>query len=167
MVKKILVPVAFSPFSKGIITYAAGLAEALGAELLLANIISNRDIEAVERITSYGYKVDTEHYMETIHKERQQQIFDMVAELTLPDAKVTYTFKVGDPTTELLKIVVRKEIDMVVMGVKTRDLKNVFTGSVAERVFRKCPVTVVSYRDRNTSEKLHKRAMRLVDKKHS
>ena len=166
MIKKILVPVAFSPYSKGIITYAAGLAEALGAELLLANIISNRDIEAVERISSYGYKVDTEQYVETIHQERQQQIYDMVDELTLPDAKLSYTFKLGDPTTELLKIVVTKEIDMVVMGVKSRDLKNVFTGSVAERVFRKCPVTVVSYRDTNTAEKLHRRAVRLVEKKH-
>lgn len=166
MVKKILVPLAFSQYSKGIVTYAAGLAEALGANLLIANIISNRDIEAVERIASYGYKVDTESYIEIIHKERRQQLLDMAAELTLPDERVSYTFKVGDPSTELLKIIVRKEIDMVVMGVKTRDLKNVFTGSVAERIFRKCPVTVVSYRDVDTSERLRKRALKLVEKKH-
>lgn len=166
MADRILVPIAFSQYSKGIIEYAAKLAESLGQGLLLVNIISTRDLESVERITSYGYKVDTDHYMDTIRKERRDELMALTENLTLPDEQVSFTFRVGDPTTELLKLVVEKEISMVVMGTKTRDLRNVFTGSVAERIFRKCPVTVVSYRDIKTSERLYKRAQKLVDKKH-
>ncbi len=166
MANKILVPLAFSQFSRGIVRYAAKLAEALGSELILVNVISTRDLEAVERITSFGYRVDTEHYLETIKKERREELLVITEALTLPDEQVSFTFRIGDPTTELLKVVVEKEVDMVVMGTKTRDLRNVFTGSVAERMFRRCPVTIVSYRDGVTSEKLYRRVKKLFDKKH-
>jgi nucleotide-binding universal stress UspA family protein len=47
---------------------------------------------------------------------------------------------------------------MVIMGVKGRtDLESIFVGSVAEKIFRRCPVTVVSYRDEKTSKRLAER----------
>ncbi len=160
MVKRILVPIAFSQYSKGIVNYAAELATATGAELVVVNVINERDLEAVDKITSFGYKVDVEHYVETIKKERQEKLDKLMAQLTLPDDRVTYTFCLGEPTNELLKMVVDREIDMVVMGVKTNDLRHIFTGSVAERMFRKCPVTVVSYRDEEIAERLTRRFLR-------
>lgn len=166
MIKKILVPLAFSQHSKGMLDYAAGLAEKLEAELLIVNIISTRDLEAVERITSYGYKVDSEHYLDTVRADRREKVLEMTKDLTLPDEQVNFTFRMGDPTSELLRLVMEKNVDMIVMGVKTRDFKTVFTGSVAERVFRKCPVTVVSYRDVQTQERLRKRTQKMMDKKH-
>ena len=160
MIKKILVPIAFSKYSKGILTYAADLAESTGADLLVANVIDKRNLEAVDKITSFGYKVDIEHYLETIKKERRAELNIVMESLTLPDEKVTFTFCVSDPTNELLKLVVDQNIDMVVMGVKTKDIRHIFTGSVAERMFRKCPVTVVSYRDEEISERLLKKFTR-------
>ncbi len=160
MVKRILVPIAFSQYSKGIVNYAAELATATGAELVVVNVINERDLEAVDKITSFGYKVDVEHYVETIKKERQAELDKLMAQLTLPDDRVTYTFCLGEPTNELLKLVEDREIDMVVMGVKTNDIRHIFTGSVAERMFRKCPVTVVSYRDEDISERLRNRFLR-------
>ncbi len=115
----------------------------------MANVINERDLEAIDKITSFGYKVDIEHYMETVKNERRAELNALMESLTLPDEKVTFAFCVGDPTNELLKIVVDQQIDAVVMGVKTTDIRHIFTGSVAERMFRKCPVTVISYRDGN------------------
>lgn len=157
MIKKILVPLAFSEHSKGILHYAADLAGCSGAELIIASVINERDLEAVDKITSYGYKVDVEHYIETIKKERSDQLNVLLKELTLADEKVTYTFCLGDPTNELLKLVVDRNVDMVVMGVKSHDIRHIFTGSVAERMFRKCPVTLVSYRGDKISARLRKR----------
>lgn len=159
MMKKILVPIAFSNYSQGIINYAASLAEPVGAEILIVNVINERDLEAVERIASYGYKVDGEHYVHTIKDERRAALAKLTEKLTLPVGKVSFTFKVGDPATELLKLVVDESIDMVVMGVKTRDIRHLFTGSVAEQMFSRCPCTVVSYRDSETSKRLRKRIM--------
>ena len=155
--KKILVPIAISKYSQGIINYAASLAGPLGAEMLIVNVINERDLEAVDRITSYGYKVDTEHYLQTIKEERRELLKKLTADLVLPDGQVSFTFRVGDPAMELLKLVVDSEIDMVVMGVKARDISHLFTGSVAEKMFSRCPCTIVSYRDEETCARLEKR----------
>ena len=157
MVKKILVPLAFSKYSKGILSYAAELAKITGADLIVANVINERDLEAVDKITSFGYKVDVDHYMETVKKERREEIEKLMAGLSLADDKVTYTFCVGEPTDELLKLVIDRAIDMVVMGVKAKELRHIFTGSVAERMFRRCPVPIVSYRDDEIADRLRRR----------
>ena len=157
MIKKIMVPLAFSKYSQGILDYAANVAESIGAELLVVNVINERDLDAVNKISSFGYKVDTEKYIDTVKKERRDQIVRMTGPLTLPDDRVSFTFLIGDPTSELLRYVVEKEIDLVVMGIKTNDLKHVFAGSVAERMFRKCPVPVLSCRGDDIAERLKKR----------
>ena len=160
MRKKILVPIAFSEFSKGIVNYAASVAEPLDADLILVNVINERDLEAVERIAHFGYKVDAEHYVETLQEERRKDIVELVERLTLPDDQVSFSFLIGDPADELLKLIVKEEIDMVVMGVKTRDVKHLFTGSGAEKMFRKCPCPILSYRGTRTREQLRKRLIR-------
>ncbi|MDX9897164.1 MAG: universal stress protein [Desulfofustis sp.] len=153
-IKKIMVPLAFTQFSQGILEYAAIFAEALGAELILVNVINQRDLEAVDKITSFGFKVDTEHYLETIKKERRDVITQLAEKLSLPDDRVSFTFLVGEPSTELLRYVVEADIDLVVMGIKARDLQHLFAGSVAERLFRRCPVPIVSYRGGKTSAEM-------------
>lgn len=157
MTKKILVPIAFSQFSRGIVDYAASIAEPMGAEMMIVNVINERDLEAVERIAHFGYKVDGEHYVHIIQEERRKTLESITKDLTMPDELVSFTFLVGDPANELLKLVVEEDIDMVVMGVKTKDVRHLFTGSVAERMFRRCPCTIVSYRDENTRSRLRKR----------
>jgi len=162
MIKKILVPLAFSKYSRGILDLAADLAEPLGAQLLVVNVINERDLDAVNKITSFGYKVDTDKYLEIIKKERRDDVVKMTEHLTLPDEKVSFTFLVGEPTSELLRFVVEEEIDMVVMGIKAKDLRHVFAGSVAERMFRKCPVPIVSYRGVDVAKRLTKRIQKHI-----
>lgn len=157
MIKKIMVPVAFSKYSRGILDYAAEIAAPLGAELQVVNVISDRALEAVNKITEHGYKVDSDTYLQKIKQERREAIMAMVAHLTLPDDQVSFTFLIGDPTEELLRFVVEGSIDMVVMGIRSRDIKYLFAGSVAERMFRKCPVPVVSYRGEDIAQRLRKR----------
>lgn len=156
MIKKILAPIAFSQYSQAILDYAAELAGPIGAELFVVNVINERDLAAVNKIASFGYKVDSEHYVETLQKERREEIVRLTGNLTLPDEKVSFSFLVGDPTSELLRFVVETDIDMVIMGIKSRDIRHVFAGSVAERMFRKCPVPVVSFRGEDIARRLKK-----------
>lgn len=162
MITKIMVPLAFSKYSRGILDYAAGIAAPLEAELLVVNVISDRDIEAVNKITEYGYKVDSDKYLQTIKKERREAITGMAEHLTMPDDKVSFTFLIGDPTEELLRFVEDAGVDMVVMGIRSRDIKYIFAGSVAERMFRKCPVPVLSYRGGDIAERLRNRVRRHI-----
>jgi nucleotide-binding universal stress UspA family protein len=157
-----MVPLAFSKYSLGILDYAAFIAEPIGAELMVVNVINDRDLDAVNKISSFGYKVDSDKYLEIVKEERRREITAMSEHLTLPDDKVSFTFLVGDPTTELLRLVVESEVDLVVMGIKTRDIKHIFAGSVAERMFRKCPVPIVSYRGDDIAERLRRRVYKHI-----
>ncbi len=164
MIKKILVPIAFSPYTKGMLSFAADLAGPLEAQLMVVNIVNERDLEAVEKISSFGYKVDSKHYVETILKEREEELEKLMADLTLPDDQVSFTFRVGNPTTELLKIVLKEEIDVVVMGIRAKEISQLFAGSVAERMFRRCPATIISYRDKEISDRLKNKASRYIER---
>ncbi len=165
MFKKILVPVAFSKYTPGILRFAAKIAEPLGAELYIVNVINERDLEAVERISSFGYKVDSEKYVDIIRQEREQTLNKLIEEVGITENKHTFVFRVGDPTNELLKTVVKEEIDLVIMGTKAKDIRHIFTGSVAEKMFRRSPVSIISYRDDEIAQALEKRIKKEINKK--
>ena len=156
--KKILVALAFSEYAEGIFNYAAKLADGLDAELVVGSIINQRDVEAVETISSMGYQVDGEHYVASIREERESQLEQIVQKSSFPADKIKIVIRVGNPLEELLKITVTENVDMVVMGIKGRtDLEYMFTGSVAEKMFQRSPVPVVSYRDEKNAAQLRKR----------
>lgn len=155
---KLLVAVAFSPYTEGIFRYAAQLATRLDADMIVASIINERDVAAVRRVSDMGYEVDGEHYVGDIKKERHNKMDQLISDCGFPPERINTVIKVGNPVNELLKIIISEEIDMVVMGVKGRtDLEHIFVGSVAEKLFRRSPVTIVSYRDDILADRLRKR----------
>ncbi len=158
-VKKIMVPLAFSKYSSGIVDYAVGLASALGAEqLLFVSVINQRDVDAVTTISSLGYQVDGEHYVQEIKNDRAAQLEKMLESVDFPDEKIKLILSVGKPANKLLKIAVREDVDMIVMGVRARgDITHAFTGLVAEKLFRRSPITIVSYREETIANRLRKR----------
>jgi nucleotide-binding universal stress UspA family protein len=156
-VKKILVAVAFSRYTESLLKYATGIAGDTNAELIIANIINSRDVEAVGTIAAMGYEVDSENYVAGIKAERQQKLDQMLKKIAWPAEKVRMVFKVGNPGDQLLKIAIREAVDLIIMGLKGRtDLESVFVGSVAEKVFRRSPVPILSYRDEHNAERLRK-----------
>jgi nucleotide-binding universal stress UspA family protein len=156
-IKKIMVAVGFSEYSEGIFNYADKLAEKLGAELIVANIINSRDVEAVTAITNMGYDLDPERYIKEVKAERRNAFEEIAKNATLSGDSIKLILKVGNPADKLLKIIIEENVDLVVMGVKGRtDLEHIFIGSVAEKLFRRSPVTVVSYRDEKDKQRLRK-----------
>jgi nucleotide-binding universal stress UspA family protein len=153
-----MVPLAFSPYSGGIVQYAVSLAGALNAEkLLFVNVINQRDVEAVERITSFGYEVDGDRYVKEIEKERIMKLEAMLGKLDFPAERMKLIITVGNPAEKLLQYAVRENVDLIVMGVKARgDIMHAFTGSVAEKLFKRSPVTIVSYREEKIASELRK-----------
>lgn len=157
-IKKIMVAVGFSDYTKGIFNYSDKLAQKLGAELIIANIINSRDVEAVTAITNMGYDLDPARYIKELREERRNAFEETVKNAALSRDSIKLILQVGSPIDELLKIIVKEKVDLVVMGVKGRtDLEHIFIGSVAEKMFRRSPVTVVSYRDEKSRQRLRKR----------
>jgi nucleotide-binding universal stress UspA family protein len=129
----------------------------MDAELIVVNIINIRDVEAVGSIAAMGYEVDGEHYVSGIKEERRQALGEILAKVSYPADKIRVIFQIGHPIEELLKIAMGEKIDLMVMGIKGRsDLKHVLVGSVAEKIFRRSPVPILSYRDENSAARLKK-----------
>ena len=116
-VKKIMVAIDFTSHSEDLFNYAAKIAQLLNAELIIAGIINSRDISAVRMVSSMGYQVDAEHYIEGIRAERKEMLEQFMEKSSFDRKKVRTIFKVGNPIDELLKLIVKEDIDMIVMGV--------------------------------------------------
>ncbi len=158
--KKILVPIAFTDYSQGLFNCAAQTAKSNDSTLIVLSIISSRDIESVETIVSMGYDVDAEHYVEQIRKDRKQKLKQMVEAANFDKDKVKILFKIGKPVDEILKAINKEMPDLVVMGTRGRsNLKTSIMGAVAEKVFKRSPVNVLSYRDEDAIENLRKKIL--------
>ena len=83
-VRKVLVALAFSDYAEGIFTFAADFADTTGAELIVASVVNERDVESVRTISAMGYEVDGEHYIENIKKEREQILQGITSNSDLP-----------------------------------------------------------------------------------
>ena len=148
-VNKILVAICFSEYCLGTFTYATRLAAQLQAELVVANVINIKDVQAIGNIQSMGYSISAEDYVKGVKEERRAEIDKMIADSGFPRDKLKVILKVGHPFEELLRITKEEKVDMVVMGAKGRsNIEHILVGSVAEKMFRHSPVTVASYRKR-------------------
>ena len=148
-INNIVAAIAFSKYSQAILDYGLSLAADLGAEVVVANIIHSRDVEAVGRIENMGYKVDPYDYIRGVRAERQAILESMIKDASFPAERLKTISKVGHPADKLIQIIDEEGIDLIVMGAKGRtDLPHALLGSVAQKLFRHSPVPVLSYRDK-------------------
>jgi len=153
-----MVAIAFSPYSEGILQYAANLSKRLGSELIICNIINQRDVNAINRIVQLGYEVDSDHYVRGVKAERKVILDELVEKQGIDQKQIKIIFKIGNPVYELMKTVIAEEVDMIVMGIKANTkFEHMVVGSVAEKAFRRSPITIVSYRDPSIARRLQKR----------
>ncbi|MDX1709397.1 MAG: universal stress protein [Desulfobacterales bacterium] len=155
--KKIMAAVGMNRYTEGLMRYATDIADSMRAELICVNIINARDVEAVGTIADMGYEIDGDNYVSSIKAERQQAFAGIIKKIGLSTDRVRMVLKVGDPSEELLKITVKENVELLIMGIKSRsDIEYALIGSVAEKVFRRSPIPILSYRDKETAERLKK-----------
>ncbi len=158
-IRKIMVGCDFSDYSKGTLSYAACLADKLGAELIIVNVINKRDADTILKVAEGQFdrtieqyvKKSAEEYVENTKESRTRQVEKLIKEIGCDHLSIKSVFRVGVPFQELICAIEDEGADLMVMGQKGRsDLAGVLFGSNAEKIFRRCPIPLLSVRAAGT-----------------
>ena len=148
-IEKIMVAVDFSDYSPQIVDYAGRLAEDLGAELIFVNVINQRDVDMVKQVAMYTDKISVESYVESLKQERSENMQKLIEEKNCSRIPSRFIIETGTPFEELSRIAEAQTVDLVVMGTKGRgNIAGILYGSQAEKMFRHCPVPLLSIREK-------------------
>ena len=154
-INKILACVDLSDYSLMTLKYSVEFAKGTQAQIIVFNVINQRDIDGVEMVSGYfpGYfsnQINAEDYIKKLRKERHEKITNLINE-NFSDEESMMTIKIdtGIPFECILKASETESADLIVMANKGRgNLSRVLFGSVAEKVFRHSLIPVVSVRDK-------------------
>ena len=140
--KRILVPTDFSEHSERAALYAAELARRYEAEEVHCLHVS--DIPADLLATSAYYMTGpSEQFIEQVRQEGRKGL-DAFVKKNLPNLPVKTAFIEGRPFVEIIRYARDQKIDLIVISTHGRTgLKHALFGSVAEKVVRKAPCTVL------------------------
>jgi len=148
-IKKIMVAVDFSEYSSQVVDYAGRLAEALGAELIFVNVINQRDVDIVKQVAMYTDKISVKSYVDGLKQDRAEEMLKLLEEKTCTRIPNRFVIKKGVPFAELVETAREERVDMVIMGTKGRgNIAGILMGSQAEKMFRHCPVPLLSIREK-------------------
>ena len=148
-VKRILAALCLSEHSAGVFQQAVELAEQYDAELYVVNVVDIKDVEDTAVIESMGYDLHSDDFRKGAKEERRERLAEVIKGSPIPKEKLHLLIRVGHPVEKILQTIEEERIDLVVIGAKGKsNLPYFMVGSVAEKLFRHSPVTVVSHRDR-------------------
>ena len=147
MIKKIMIAVDFSNYTDPSVQYGISLARELKATLLLVNIVNIRDLMTVERYLAVQDPALYQKYVDDTHAVRYsnlQILLDQAAEQDVAGEKLV---KIGVPYEGLLKVIENEKPDLLIMGTKGRgNLADTIIGSCAQKMYRRCPIPLLSLR---------------------
>ena len=144
-IKKIISAFDMSDYSENALRYACKLIEDLKAEFVIVNVLNQRDVDIVDRLAKqYMQDTTVEDYIKNQKRERMDIIDNLLANENIKYRKI---IKVGIPFVELVNTIKEEKADLVVMGTKGRsNIVGAILGTTAEKMFRKCPVPLLSVR---------------------
>ena len=145
--KVVAAAIDFSDYSEITFAHAVEQARNHGSELVILNVINDRGLDELDRLTAQGYDLGGKAgYIQRVEAERREILEKDYIPAT-QGLKVKVVFTVGHPHDELLKLLKSEGVSLLVMGTKGRsNLAGALFGSTAEKVFRHAPCPVLSVR---------------------
>ena len=145
-----MVAVDFSVYSVKIGKYARGIAEDLKAKLVFVNVINKLDINAIKQAFVYhSENLSVDDYFSKLKRDRAEKMQRLILKTSCANITDRLVIRTGIPFIELIKAAGEEQIDIVIMGAKGRsNLAGILFGSTAEKMFRRCPVPLLSVRER-------------------
>lgn len=150
-IDRVLACVDLSDYSKMTIEYALEMVTGLDSEIILLNVINEKDIDAARTLSPHfsgGFSL--ENYIEKIKAERRKTIEEIIEKNFSANAsQIRILIHVGIPFDSILHTIETEKINLVVIASKGKsNLIGTLHGSNAEKVFRHSPVPILSVRSR-------------------
>ena len=101
-VNKILVACDLSNYSIQAVEYAADMAESVDAELIIVNVINQRDLDMIEKVSRHTDKITVSKYVKETRENRSEEIAKVLADSKRDPALYRTVFKTGVPFREIL-----------------------------------------------------------------
>ena len=149
--KKVIACIDFSEYSAMTLECALEIVKGTDAEVIVLNVINQRDIVCVESVSSYyPDKINVENYIEEIKADRHERLRLFIKQNFFDEkTRAVIMVEIGIPWEAIIETAESQKADLVVLANKGRgNLSRVLFGSAAEKIFRHCPVPVLSVRDK-------------------
>ena len=152
-IQNIMVAVDFSDYSLPSVQYAHHLAKRLGATLMLVNVFNDRDVRAIQNaFETYDSKLCQKAIDDRI-EERRVNLQNLEVRAEAQSTVMKRIVRVGVPYHQLLEAITEEKPDLLVMGTKGRsNLADTILGSCAQKMFRRCPIPLLSLRPGASTE---------------
>lgn len=144
MIKKILVPIDFSDYSKNALKYAADFAQNFKAKIYLIYVI-----EPVIYPADFSIGQVTIPTPDVDMNARAQSELDALAKTFVESSiEVETIIKSGKPFVEINETASEKDIDLIIIATHGHTgVEHLLFGSTAEKVVRKAPCPVLTLRE--------------------
>jgi nucleotide-binding universal stress UspA family protein len=143
-IKKILVPIDFSDYSKGALKYAVGFAKNFNAKLFLVYVV-----EPIIYPPDFSMGQIAIPTMDLEMDKRASEELNKLAEKEIPKELIVNTIvKTGKPFIEIIETAQEEDIDLIIIATHGHTgMEHILFGSTAEKVVRKAPCPVLTLRE--------------------
>jgi len=143
-IKKVLVPIDFSDYSRNSLKYAAGFVKCFDAELILVYVIEPTIYPpdfSMGQIAIPAVDADID--------ARSIEELEKLAKTEIPsDVKCKTIVKTGKPFIEIIETASEEDTDLIIIASHGHTgVEHILFGSTAEKVVRKAPCPVLTLRD--------------------
>ena len=143
-IKKILVPIDFSDYSKSALKYAVNFSKNNKAEMILIYVV-----EPVIYPPDFSMGQIAIPSVNAEWDERAKQELDKLAKEHIPQGvQVKTIIKTGKPFLEIIETASEMDVDLIIIATHGRTgIEHILFGSTAEKVVRKAPCPVLTLRE--------------------
>lgn len=143
-IKKVLVPIDFSDYSKSSLRYAVNFAKKFNAEIYLIYVV-----EPVIYPPDFSMGQIAIPSVNAEWDERAREELKNLAKTEIPEGvKVETILKNGKPFVEIIDTAAEENIDLIIIATHGHSgVEHILFGSTAEKVVRKAPCPVLTLRE--------------------
>jgi len=143
-IKKILVPIDFSDYSKSSLKYAVNFARHFKAELSLVYVVEPVVYPpdfSMGQIAVPSINID-------LDQRAKEELENLASKQIPPELKVNVLVKTGKPFIEIIETAREENVDLIIIATHGHTgMEHILFGSTAEKVVRKAPCPVLTLRD--------------------